>query len=387
MKHDIQEYVKSCDVCQRVKSGQQLPGGLLQPLPIPSQIWQDISLDFVEGLPKSHDKDSIMVVVDRLSKMGHFIALSHPFSALTVAQAFLDNIYKLHGMPQTIVSDRDKLFTSSFWKELFNSAGTKLHMSTSYHPQSDGQTERLNRCLEQYLRAMVSQRPKTWAKWLPLAEWWYNSTFNSSIKMSPFEALYGIKPRQICQPSFCRSSVAVVEDFQVKREALNHILQDAIKSAQHKYKYYADKKRRETSLQVGDWVFLRLQPYKQLSVAVRKYLKLSHKYFGPYKVLQRVGPVAYKLDLPNGSLLHPVFHISLLKKKVGSKYVVSSALPRLGAEGQFIVYPVKVLERRSVKRGNVAVVQWLVQWSHAIPEDSSWEDAAVIMDQYPNFNP
>lgn len=138
MKQDIIRYVQSCDVCQKVKSGHSFPGGLLQPLPIPSQIWEDISMDFVEGLPKSEGKDCILVVVDRLTKVGHFVALSHPYSATIVAQLFLDNIYKLHGLPKTIVIDRDKIFTSHFWKELFSSIGTKTHLSTSYHPQTDG---------------------------------------------------------------------------------------------------------------------------------------------------------------------------------------------------------------------------------------------------------
>lgn len=353
---EVNEYVRSCDVCQRVKTGHHFWSGLLQPLPIPDKVWEHISLDFIDGLPLSLGKDCIMVVVDRLTKVGHFIALSHPYSATTVAQLFLDNIYKLHGMPQTIVSDRDKLFTSHFWKELFSLMGTKLHMSRSYHPQTDGQTERLNRCLEQYLRAMASQRPKMWAKWLALAEWWYNSTYNSAIKRSPYEALYGTPPRQICLPSAHRSAVSTVEDFQVRREAMDHLLKEAIQSAQAKYKQYADKHRSEANLNVGDWVFLKLQPYKQLSVAIRRYLKLSHKFFGPYKVLERVGKVAYKLELPAGSQVHPIFHISLLKKKVGQKYMVSTELPRLGSEGQFLVQPVSVLQRRTVKRNNAAVV-------------------------------
>lgn len=272
-------------------------------------------------------------------------------------------------------------------KNFFGLTGTKLHLSTSYHPQSDGQTERLNRCLEQYLRCMASQRPKQWAKWLPLAEWWYNSSYNSSIKMTPYQALYGIQPRHICFPASHRSSLDTVEDFQVKREAMDHFLKEAIQAAQHKYKQYADKKRREANLVVGDWVFLKLQPYKQISVAVRKYLKLSHRFFGPYKVLERIGSVAYKLELPAGSQVHPVFHISLLKKKVGTKYTTTTVLPRLGSEGQFVVYPVKVLQIRSIKRNNVAVVQWLIQWSHTIPEDASWEDAGQIVEQYPGFNP
>ena len=126
---------------------------------------------------------------------------------------------------------------------------------------------------------------------------------------------------------------------------------------------------------------------RAVTVAVRKYLKLSHKYFGPYQVIERIGTVAYKLQLPPGSKIHPVFHVSLLKKKVGSKYTVSYTLPKLGSEGQFLVSPVKVLQRRMVKKNNVAVAQWLIQWSNTIPEDASWEDASTIQNQYPKFNP
>ncbi|WOG86400.1 hypothetical protein DCAR_0205603 [Daucus carota subsp. sativus] len=145
MKQEITDYVRACDTCQRVKSGNTLPVGLLQLLPVPTQIWEDISMDFVEGLPKSGDKDCIMVIIDRLTKVGHFIPLSHSYSATTIAQLFLDNVYKLHDLPRSIVSDRDKIFTIQFWKELFTSVGTKISLSTSYHPQTDGQTERLNR--------------------------------------------------------------------------------------------------------------------------------------------------------------------------------------------------------------------------------------------------
>lgn len=387
VRQDVIKYVQMCDLCLRIKTGNQFPQGLLQPLPIPEQVCEDISLDFVEGLTKSNDKNCIMVVVDRLSKVGHFIALSHHFNATKVAQLFLDNIFKLHGMPKSMVSDRDKLFTSSFWKELFNLMGTQLHMSTSYHPQTNGQTERLNRCLEQYLRAMVSQRPKHWVNWLPLAEWWYNSSYNNAILRSPYEALYGIKPCQICVPASHRSSIDTVEDFQVKREVMNHLLKEAITTAQNKYTHYANKKRTKTTFEVGDWVYLKLQPYMQLSIAIRRHMKLAHKFFGPYEIIEKVGRVAYKLALPAGSQVHPVFHVSLLKKKVGTKYTVTTALPRLGDEGQFVVYHAKLLQRRMIKRGNTAVIQWLIQWSHSIPEDASWEDAEQIQEQYPDFNP
>lgn len=138
---------------------------------------------------------------------------------------------------------------------------------------------------------------------------------------------------------------------------MNQFLKEAITAAQHRYKVFADKKRTEADYQVGDWVYLKLQPYRQLSVAIRRYLKLSHKYYGPYQILENVGKVAYKLTLPTSTQVHPVFHISLLKKKIGSKYTASSALPKISTEGQFLVCPVKILERRIVKKGNAATVQ------------------------------
>ena len=141
----MKQMVRECVVCQRNKPNLAAYPGLLQPLPLPNSIWSHISMDFIESLPKSQGKTVILVVVDRLSKYAHFLPLSHPFTAIDVAQQFLDNIYKLHGLPTTIVSDRDKVFLSTFWKELFKLLQVKLHMSTSYHPQTDGQTEVVNR--------------------------------------------------------------------------------------------------------------------------------------------------------------------------------------------------------------------------------------------------
>ena len=145
-------------------------------MPVPTAPWATVSMDFIEGLPLSNRKDVIMVVIDKFTKYGHFLALAHPFTALQVAQLYMDHIYKLHGLPESIISDRDKIFTSSrLWQELIKLSDTQLLMSSSYHPLTDGQTEHLNQCLEDFLPCTFHSCPKRWSKWLPVAEYWYNT--------------------------------------------------------------------------------------------------------------------------------------------------------------------------------------------------------------------
>lgn len=216
MKESVHEYVQNCPNCQLNKGEHVASPGLIQPLPIPKEAWCSIGIDFITGLPKSSGFEVIMVVVDRLTKYAHFIPLKHSYSAASVAQLFMDNIYKLHGLPTDIVSDRDPVFTSKFWGELMEKIGVKLNMGTAYHPQTDGQTENVNQCLEQYLRGMVFDKQMKWKEYLTLAEWWYNSNWHSAIKSTPFEALYGYHPPQLALGSIPRSRV----------EAVNHFLRD-----------------------------------------------------------------------------------------------------------------------------------------------------------------
>jgi hypothetical protein len=216
-------------------------------------------------------------------------------------------------MPSVIISDQDRIFTSAFWQELFKLPDTTLNMSSSYHPQKDGQLEHLNQCLETYLRCMVYSCPTKSANWISLAEFWYNSTFHSAHGMSPFQALYGHPP---CHFGITVDDACVVSDLKQWLEERQSVLQHIqnLTRAQHHMKMQADKNRVEHSFEVGDWVYVKLQPHIQQSVQHRFNHKLSYMYFGPYLVLQKIGQVAYKIQLSASSQIHPVIHVSQLKK-------------------------------------------------------------------------
>lgn len=194
------------------------------------------------------------------------MSLSHPYSATQVVQVVLDQVIKLHGLPKSIITDRDKNFVSQFWKELFNIMGVQTKCSTAYHPQTDGQSEILNHRVEIYLRCMSRVKPTQWSKWLPLAEWWYNTTFHSAIGMSPFKALYGSEAPIVNYHQLPAIKVATVDEFVKNRSVIQGLLKENVLKVAGRMKMYADKGITERDFAVRDEVFLKIQPYKQASI-------------------------------------------------------------------------------------------------------------------------
>jgi hypothetical protein len=264
--------------------------------------------------------------------------------------------------------------------------GTQLKMSSAYHPESDGQTEVVNRCLETYLRCFVADQPKTWVSWVPLAEFWFNTNYHAATEKTPFEIVYGRPPPLITRWLQGETRVeAVQRDLADRDEALRQLKSQLLR-AQERMKNQADKRRTERSFVVGEWVFVKLRAHRQKSVVTRISAKLSARYYGPYPIIERIGAVAYKLKLPVGSRIHPVFHVSLLKKAVG-EYHADEELPELLADDQIDNYePEAVLAARKIKQQEEEVKQVLVQLKGKSAEEATWEDVIMMRSQFPKFN-
>jgi hypothetical protein len=310
MYEEIKHYVSTCVKCQQNKASHQHPQGLLQPLPVPERRWQQVSMDFITQLPMTKQgHDAIVVFVDKLSKMVHLVPTTTSVDAPQVARLFMREVVRLHGVPESIVSDRDPRFTSSFWQELWKMLGTRLAMSTAYHPQTDGQTERANRTLEDMLRAFVSVRQDDWDEFLVASEIAINNTQQSSSRYSPYYLNSGAHPRfplSIGTKSINQSAEHVFESLRVALEQATKNLHQA----QQRQAHFANQHRKEVELEVGDKVFLSTRDLQLRHRAP----KLDPKFIGPYEVTKRVGKVSYELALPDSMRIHPVFHISKLRK-------------------------------------------------------------------------
>jgi hypothetical protein len=251
MKREIAKYVSECDTCQRVKASHLKVAGTLQPLPIPSWKWEDICMDFIVGLPNtSRHHDSIWVIVDRLTKTAHFLPIHTTHKAEKYAEIYIDQIVHLHGIPKTIMSDRGALFVARFWEQLQKSLGTTVIKSSAYHPQTDGQTKRVNQILEDMLRAYVLHYGKNWDKCLSLTEFSYNNIYQSSLKMAPFEALYGRRCRTPLNWSQSREREIFGPDLVLEAEDKVRVIKKNLEAAQTMQKSYHDKRRKPLQFEV-----------------------------------------------------------------------------------------------------------------------------------------
>jgi hypothetical protein len=380
MRSVVQDFVRACPTCQRYKSEHLHPAGLLMPLPIPTVVWADIGLDFIEALPRVNGKSVILSVVDRFSKYCHFIALGHPYTAESVAQAFFADIVRLHGVPQSMVSDRDPVFTSTFWRELMRLMGTKLHMSSAFHPQSDGQTEAANRVIIMYLRCFTGDRPRQWLRWLPWAEYVYNTAYQSSLRETPFRVVYGRDPPSIRSYEPGETRVDAVARNMEEREAFLADVRYRLEQAQAVQKRHYDKQHRPVTYAVGDWALLRLRQRAPSSLPQQTSGKLKPRFLGPYRVIELINNVAVRLELPPQARIHDVFHVGTLKKFVGAPPSAPPPLPDIH-HGAIFPEPARV-ERARLARG---VQQVLIQWRGEPETSATWEDLDKFRATYLDF--
>jgi hypothetical protein len=347
---------------------------LLQPLRIPQWKWDEIRMDFIVGLPRTRaGYDSIWVVVDRLTKSVHFIPVKTSYNSAVLAELYMSRIVCLHGVPKKIVLDRGTQFTYHFWQQLHEALGTHLNFSSAYHPQTDGQTERTNQILKDMLRACALQDQSGWDKRLPYAEFSYNNSYQASLKMSPFQALYGRSCRTPLQWDQPREKKVFGPDILLEVEENIKMVRENLKIAQSRQQSYADT-RRELSFEVGDFVYLKVSPIR----GVRRFGVKGKQvpwYVGPYQILAKHGEVAYQLSLPEGlSAVHDVFHVSQLKKCL---HLPEEQLSVEGLEVQedmtYIEKPVQILETADRVTRRKIIRMCKVRWGHHSEEEATWK--------------
>jgi Reverse transcriptase (RNA-dependent DNA polymerase)/RNase H-like domain found in reverse transcriptase/Integrase zinc binding domain/Chromo (CHRromatin Organisation MOdifier) domain/gag-polyprotein putative aspartyl protease len=379
LKDDVTEWINTCMECMRNKSHKTISQGLLQPLPIPTRRFGSISMDFVTCLPKSPQKnDAIFVIVDRLTKYARFIPCKTTLSSEQCAKLFHSRwVADVCGIPDDIVSDRDGRFFGSFWQELMQHLGTKLKMSSAYHPQTDGQTERMNRTMEEMLRAYVNPQMDNWEEFLPLVQHAYNDSVQASTSYTPYMAAYGHEPKDPLTPSAHSRNPSVIE-FQEEIKTTIAELKVNLAAAQHRQATYADQNRVEKVLAVGDEVMLSTQHLNLKRPKDRKLTskKLMPKYVGPYTVLECVGKTSYLLKLPEGWKVHPVVHVSLLQLiPKGARY--KDRPLALEMEDGSLEWEVRAILDVKINKSGLPY-KYLVAWTGFGPEEHRWEPASAL---------
>ena len=343
----IRDYVGSCDECQKNKASRHARYGLLQPLEVPYAPWDSISMDFITDLPLSDGHDSLWVIVDRFTKMAHFIPLkTDGKKAPDLARIFLREVWRLHGLPSTIISDRDARFTSKFWETITATLNIKRGMSTAFHPQTDGQTERVNQSIEPYLRTFCNYEQDNWSEMLPMGEYAYNNSVTTATGLSPFYANFGYHPRT-SWPVELEAMNPAGRNYAHWMTSVHAFCKKTLEHTRERMGRYYDKKSKEApKLKVGDLVMLNSKNLRTR----RPSKKLDHKMQGPFEIEKVISPTAMRLKLPPRWRIHNAFHVSLLEP-----YRTSSKSSRAPPD------PQRVLEEADEMDIDVEEGQWEIE--------------------------
>ncbi|MCO5606968.1 hypothetical protein L7F22_061159 [Adiantum nelumboides] len=390
MKGDIQDYVSKCVVCQKTKYDRGKQPGLLQPLPIPDSPWESISMDFIFGLPKSiHGNTGIWTIVDRFSKQAHFIPVKKTIKVHQMATLFISQVFKYHGLPTSIVSDRDPRMTSNFWKGLFENLGTRLNFSSAYHPQTDGQSEIANFTVLDLLKAYVTEvdQRSQWEKYLPLVEYAYNNTVHTSTGKASFEVI----ERRSKSPLLLKvhGKIFAADEYSRDLKESFQKIKEAISIAHQKQKAAANKHRRALAFKENDWVLLKF-PKARLRHTTGKnptghqkyYAKLAKRYYGPFQILKPINEMAYRLKLPNHWLIHNAFHASLLKPYKGEppKEAIMEDPPEVEGQEE-VLQPESMLRHEDkVLRNGKIIRRYLIKFKNYPSEDAKWMQGTQLKD-------
>jgi len=369
----VKDYIQSCTSCTQAKTLHHRPYGLLKQLPVPERPWNSISMDFIEQLPDSTGFTAILVIVDRLSKQAIFIPTHDTITSPELAKLFLLHVFSKHGVPAHVTSDRGTEFVSHFFRSLGKALNMRLHSTSSYHPEGDGQTEQSNQTLEQYLRVYCNYQQDNWADLLPLAEFAYNNTPSATTGVSPFFTNKGYHPNISIYPERDMTS-AWARDYAVDLESLHQYLREEMANAQLCYQGLADAKRTlALDFKVGEQVYVKAKYFR----STRPSKKLSEKNLGPYTIIAQVGSLFFTLHLPDSMrAVHPIFHVSQLKLAIPNTIPdrIQPPPPLVEVDGEPEFEIAEILDSKVDRQRKSCKLLYLVRWSgyEGTDEETSW---------------